>query len=377
MDAKLINSVTIGTAAFVEVRFAGNIAERLGKKGLRDASVTIRFKPGTGKATTITESGPTDEPTTRRRGSRGFSATVREGRRLFVLVKSLPAPAAKVFVRTSDPPKKKLDTLRDEQVPFLDEEAELDIGIQLTDSALGGAIDLITKLQLDAADTSARIKELKRTLKRARNARKIRRARKALKRQTAKLARLQAREQTVTARRDLFERWLKSLEAELRGPATRQCSDGLDNDNDSLTDFGFDKDPGCVMRLDNDEVDAPMPLTCPNPGQSRSVSGTIYVAQGNTLERFIISLPPKEPDEPRLAIVDAPVTAGSGGPYPLETGITQLCNYEFDFVYSYSVFTNNTPPGAYGLRVTVSVENNGGYPGGGQLSMLLAAGTTR
>jgi hypothetical protein len=372
----LIRGSSTGTAALADIRFAGPITELLGTKGLRDARVKIRFVPASGRATTIIESGPTDEPTKRRKGSKGFSEVVRDGRTLLVLVKDLPAPADRIVVTTSDPPKKKVDRLR-AKVPLLDLEEELEFAVQFTDRAVGKAVDRLTNAQLNAADTRARIAQLKRDLERARTARKRRKIRKALARQTAKLERLKEVQRASAANRDLVGRWLKTLEATLRGPATRECNDGTDNDRDSLTDFGFDKDPGCVMRLDDDEVDAPMPLTCPDPGESRSVSATINVAQGKALERFVISLPPKASDEPRLAIVDAPVSAGSGGPYPLETGITQLCNYEFDFVYSYAVLTSGTPAGTYGLRVTVSVENNGGYPGGGQLPMLLAAGTTR
>ena len=44
--------------------------------------------------------------------------------------------------------------------------------------------------------------------------------------------------------------------------------------------------------------------------------------------------------------------------------MTQLCNYEFDITYSYTVFTSGAPAGQYGLRVSVTVTNNGGYPGG-------------
>ena len=179
------------------------------------------------------------------------------------------------------------------------------------------------------------------------------------------------------ARLAVLDQWIAAVEADLRGPATRQCGDRGDNDGDSLVDFGFDKDPGCIMRDDDDETDVPMPLTCPNPGQSASVTGTINIPFGKTLERYVVSLPPPASGEPRLPIVDAPVSGQSGGPYPLETGVTQLCNYEFDFVYSYVVFTQGAPAGQYGIRVTVSVQNNGELSGGAQLQMRLATGTSR
>lgn len=41
-----------------------------------------------------------------------------------------------------------------------------------------------------------------------------------------------------------------------------QCSDGIDNDGDSLVDYGLDplvNDPGCLSATDNDETDPPPP----------------------------------------------------------------------------------------------------------------------
>ncbi len=363
-DAKAVEGMAAGKAAFAEIRFAGRIGELLGTKGLRKGSVRVRFERRSSKATTITESGPTRDPQKRRRGSRGFSAVVRDGRTLLVMAKGLRAAPTHVVVTTFGPRHRRLDTLR-RRVPFLDLEAELESAVEQTDRGVGAAQDRLTEAELDAAEARTRIKNAK--------------TRKARRRQRAKLRRFEATQERAAARLDLLERWLQTLEAALRGPATRECNDGVDNGDpeDSIADFGFDRDPGCVMKLDNDEADAPMPLTCPNPGQSQTASATLNIAGGNTLERFIISLPPRASDEPRLAIADQVVSGTSGGPYPLETGVTQLCNYEFDFVYGYAVLTNGAPPGFYRLRVSVTVENNGGYPGGEQLAMLLAAGTTR
>ena len=198
-------------------------------------------------------------------------------------------------------------------------------------------------------------------------------------RKRAKRARLNELRARLAARIEMLEGWIKIVDKTLSGLAKRECNDGVDGSDqeDSLADFGSDKDPGCIMPLDNDEGDAPLTITCPSPGGGATVSAAVIIPQPNQLERFVLSLPPPAPGEPRLPIVDETVTGPSGGPYPLETGITQLCNYEFDFVYSYAVFTNGVPPGTYGLRVTVTVENNGGYAGGKQLPFRLAAGTTR
>jgi hypothetical protein len=366
-NVKKIDAVSLNDAAFAEIRFGGRMGDLLGTKGLRNGKVKIRFEPASGRATTITASGPSEQPEKRRRGSRGFSAVARDGRTLLVMVQRLPAPATRVVVTTAL--RRKLDSLG-AQVPLANGEAELDREAERTDALLGRAIDALTKAELDAADTSARIQQAERRLERARTRKKARKARQTLRRQRAKLARLGDRQAGAAARLDLLNRWLKTVETAIEGPATRQCDDGTDNDGDALRDFGFDKDPGCVMRTDDDETDVPMPLTCPSPGASASVTGTIDVAAGKTIERYIVSLPPRAPDEPRLPIVDAAVRGASGGPYELQTSTTQLCNYEFDFVYGYTV-SNNT------LRVTVSVQNNGGYPGGAQLPMLLAAGTSR
>ena len=367
MDAKSIDAASTRKSGFAEIRFGGPIGERLGRGDLRNGKVKVRFIPASGKATTITESGPSGAPTTRRRGTKGEFDVARDGRRLLVFAKNLRAPAARVVVTTKGPPK--LDTLR-AQPPFLDLESELELELEQTDRAGVATQTRLTNAELKVADTSAKVKRLERALNRANNRAQARKVRKKLGRQRAKLARQKKLQSRAAARLGTLDAWLAAVEADLRGPATRQCADRGDNDGDSLVDFGFDKDPGCVMQLDNDEVDVPMPLTCPSPGGSASVTGTIPIAAGNTLERFIVSLPPPAAGEPRLAIVDAPVSGSSGGPYPLETGITQLCNYEFDFVYGY-VFTNGS------LRVTVSVQNNGGFAGGEQLQMRLAAGTSR
>jgi hypothetical protein len=367
MDAKAIDAASTGRSAFAQVRFGGPVGDLLGRGDLRNGNVKVRFIPASGKATTIIESGPNGAPTSKRRGSKGVFDVARDGRRLLVFVRNLRAPAARVVVTTKGPPK--LDTLR-RQAPFLDQEAELELELERIDRAGVATQTKLTNAELNASDTSARIQRLERALKRANSRKKARKVRKKLRRQRAKLVRQRRLQVRSTARLEVLDGWIKALEADLRGPATRQCDDRGDNDGDSLVDFGFDKDPGCVMRLDDDEVDVPMPLTCPNPGGSASVTGTIPIAADKTLERYVVSLPPRASDEPRLAIVDAPVSGQSGGPYALETGVTQLCNYEFDFVYSY-VFSGGS------LRVTVSVQNNGGYPGGSQLQMRLAAGTSR
>ena len=149
--------------------------------------------------------------------------------------------------------------------------------------------------------------------------------------------------------------WIEAVEADLRGPAKRQCDDRGDNDGDSLVDFGSADDPGCIMppRQRRGRT-SPMPLTCPNPGGSASVTGTIPIRFGQharALRR--LARRRRHRASPRLAIVDAPVNGHKRRPYPLETGITQLCNYDFDFIYGYAVFTNGARR-LVGLRVTVS-----------------------
>ncbi len=123
----------------------------------------------------------------------------------------------------------------------------------------------------------------------------------------------------LSDRVETFELWTKIVEKALRAVAKRECNDGMDNDDpeDTLGDFGFDKDPGCVMPLDNDEADVPLNITCPDPGESRDrvrgadVRPAERCSSGSSCRcRRIAS------DEPRLQIVDAPVTAASGGPVP-------------------------------------------------------------
>ena len=347
-DVKAVDGSSTADAAYVEITFRGRMEEMLGTRGLRRTKVKIKFAPKAGKATTITESGRAGNPETRRRGTKGFSEVLRAGRTLVVLVRGLPAVAGKVVVTTSRPGK--LDKQRAQLRP-LRNQRQMELELERTDRAL---------TRLWAARTSAAY--------RAFDARK-----------KAKRVRLNLLRAQLAARIETLEGWIKIVDKALSGPARRECNDRVDGNDqeDSLADFGSDKDPGCVMPLDNDEGDAPLTITCPSPGGSATVSAALAITQPNELERFILSLPPPAPDEPRLPIVDETVTGPSGGPYPLETGITQLCNYEFDFVYSYVVFTNGLPPGTYGLRVTVTVQNNGGFAGGEQLPFRLAAGTTR
>ena len=93
MNATSIDGASTATAAFAKIRFKGQIADRLGRKGLRRARVAVKFVPATGRATTVTERGPTDRPKARRRGSKGFFGVARDRRGLNVLAKGLPTPA--------------------------------------------------------------------------------------------------------------------------------------------------------------------------------------------------------------------------------------------------------------------------------------------
>src|SRR4029079_15076372 len=84
--------------------------------------------------------------------------------------------------------------------------------------------------------------------------------RKKIAKKKAKAKDLRRTAKTEGAEADLIGQWIELLEKALKGPAARECNDGVDNDGDSLKDFsGFD--PGCVMQLDADEADAPMSLT--------------------------------------------------------------------------------------------------------------------
>ena len=118
MDAKAIDAASTPKSASAEIRFGGPVGERLGRGDLRNGKVKVKFVPAQGKATTITESGPSGAPKTRRRGTKGDFDVARDGRRLLVFVKNL-APAARVVVTTKGPPK--LDKLATKP-PFLDEE---------------------------------------------------------------------------------------------------------------------------------------------------------------------------------------------------------------------------------------------------------------
>jgi hypothetical protein len=364
VNIKSAKGASTANAAYVEIRFKGDAEDLLGTGGLRNTKLKVKFVPASGgKATKITETGPSDDAETRRRGTKGKTDVIRAGRTFAVLVRKLPSLAGKVVVTTSGPGK--LDKLRKKLRP-LTTEATLELEGERTDAQ-------VTSLRNSRTDADYKFYGTQDKIKNGDLNRKQR------KRQQAKLVRLSEQRAALTARLAALDLWAKVVDKALNTASKRACNDGVDNGDpeDSIADFGFDKDPGCVMPTDDDEANAPMNLTCPNPGQSDSVTATLAISGASAIERFIISLPPSEADKPRRAIVDAPVTAQSGGPYPLETDITQLCNYEFDFVYGYQLTTQGAPAGSYLLRVTVSVTNGGGYPGGAVLPMMLAAGTTR
>jgi len=363
VDIKKVNGASTATAAYVEITFRGEIEELLGKRGLRGTRVKIKFAPEDGKATTITESGPTDQPENSRRGTKGVFEVLRADRRLAVVVRGLPAVAGKVVVTTAG--KRKLDK-QGANLRKLETEEQVEGELERTDATT-------SRLGVSLSDANYRAYATKERIAQA----KADGDRKKRRRQQAKLASLNELRAALADRVEAFELWTKIVEKALRAVAKRECNDGTDNDGDSLTDFGFDKDPGCVMPSDNDEADVPLNLTCPSPGNTETETAALTFVRPNELERFILSLPPRASDEPRLQIVDAPVTSGRGGPYSMETGVTQLCNYEFDITYGYVLYTDGLPAGTYGLRVTVTIENNGGYAGGKQLPFRLSAGTTR
>ena len=366
VDIKKIDGASTATAAYVEITFRGEIEELLGTRGLRRARLKVKFVPaGDGKATTITESGPTAEPEKLRRGTKGFSKVQRAGRRIAVVVRGLPAVAGKVVVTTLG--RRKLDRQR-AKLRKLETEEQVELELDRADATTARLAVSLSDANYRAYATMERIDQAK-----ADGERKKRR------RQQAKLAKLNEQRAVLTDRVETFELWTKLVEKALRAVAKRECNDGMDNADpeDTLGDFGFDKDPGCVMPLDNDEADVPLSITCPGPGDTETVTAALTFVRPNQLERFILSLPPTAPDKPRLQIADAPVTAASGGPYPMETGVTQLCNYDFDLFYGYILYTDGLSAGEYGLRVAVTIENNGGFPGGKQLPFRLSAGTTR
>jgi hypothetical protein len=374
-DVKRVAGASTANAAFLEIGFKGPIEEKLGRGGLRNASVAIKLVPTSGATTVITEGGPSEEPEKRRRGTKGVSEIVRDGRTMLVLVKGLPAPTDEVVVTTLGRGKK--DRLR-VQLPALQTEAELEFGVELTDAAITDVRDRLELADYKAYDTIERIDLVKEALRRARKPARVRELRARLVKLRAKLEKLNDKRLGLAARDEILGAWLKVLETALRGPAARECNDGVDNGDpeDTIADFGEGLDPGCVMRLDNDEADVAMPLTCPPRGQTASVSGTITTPQSNLIERFILDrLNPTPPPE-REPLVDTPVTQASDGPFHLPG---DLCGQYIALTYSYRVHTDGTPAGQYALTVTVTAQSraDSSNPGGQDASTRLAAGTTR
>jgi hypothetical protein len=367
---KTIDGASLATSAFVEITFKGQFEELFGTKGLRKGSVKVQFVPASGKRTTITETGPAGESETSRRGTKGFSETVRAGRTFSVLVRGLKAPAGKLVVTTRRG-KKKLDRQKTRLRKPLTE-TELDQELDHTDVLVGEAVDTQADALYARSTRLDRIAALKKDLKKATTRAEKRKLRKKLAKQKAKAAALLHVANAQDAKAEVIQAWIKLLDKAIKGPAARACNDGVDNADpeDSLADYGID--PGCVMKLDADETDVGMPLTCPSPGNRATAVGTVAIPTGLKLDSFYVSLPPVAPGEPRDGLIDAPVTASSGGPYPV-TWYKQLpCGAEIDMSYSYAV-------GSYGLRVAISAQSASTTqnPGGRRLSLRLAAGTSR
>ena len=378
VTVKSIDGASTANSAFVEITFKGKFEELFGTGKLRKGSVKVTFVPASGKKTKIIETGPSDEPVRVRRGTKGFSASVRGGRQLLVLVRGLKAAAGKVVVTTTRRKKKKVDKHKSRlSTPVT--EAELDFEIDQADLIFGAAIDKKTDAEYARYARQEKIALLKAELREAKTRAEKRKLRKQLAKQKAKAADLREVAQSEGEKVELIERWIKILEKALKGPAARACNDGVDNDADTLTDFD-ELDPGCVMRLDNDEKDVGMPLTCPTPGNSATVSGIITTPTTNRFDSFYVSLPPLAAGEPRDGLIDAPVTATTGGPFAVTWHKTLPCGSdEVGMTYRYSVFTSGAPAGEYGLRVTLTATSpsDSPNPGGKRLSFRLAAGTSR
>ena len=378
MTVKAIDGASTATnVAFVEITFKGKFEELFGTGPLRKGSVKLKFVPTSGKKTTIIETGPANKPELTRSGTKGKVESARSGRTLSVLVRRLKNPAKKVIVTTFRR-KKKIDKQKAKlSMPVT--EAELDFEIDQVDLLFGEATDKQTDAIYARSATLDKIALLKEELGNATTRAEKRKLRKQLAKQRAKSARLREVAKSEGAKVDLLGQWIKLLEKALKGPAARACNDGVDNDGDSVVDFK-NLDPGCLMDLDNDEDDVGMPLTCPTPGNSATVSGVITTPTFNKFDSFYVSLPPLAAGEPRDGLIDAPVTANSGGPFGVTWHKTLPCGSDdVGMTYRYNQFSTGAPAGEYGLRVTLTATSpsDSANAGGKRLSLRLAAGTSR
>lgn len=377
LTVKVMDGASTATSAFVEVTFKGHFAELFGSGKLRKGSVKVRFVPASGKPTTIIETGPAGDPERVRRGTKGFSDSVRSGRTFSVLVRGIKATAGKVVVKTRRGRKKVDKQKAPLSTPVT--EGELELELDDANAMFGESIDNKVDAVYARTARQEKIATLKEDLKKAKTRDEKRKLRKRLARQKAKAADLRRIAKSEGAKVELLEDWIKILEKALKGPAARACNDKVNNDGDSFTDFsGFE--PGCVMQLDNDEKDVAMALRCPTPGNTTSVTGTITTPTTNKFDSFYVSFPPPAEGEPREGLIDAPVSGSSGGPYEVVWPKTLPCGPEIDMSYGYGVFSAGAPQGEYGLRVTLSATSpaDNQNEGGQTLSTLrLAAGTSR
>ena len=100
VDIRTVTGSSTSTAALVEIRFAGNLEDSLGRGALRKAHVTVALTTASGQATVITERGTDRRPRRSRTGTAGSFQMVRDEAGLLLLVEGLTEPVRQATVST-------------------------------------------------------------------------------------------------------------------------------------------------------------------------------------------------------------------------------------------------------------------------------------
>ena len=339
VDIKRVDARSEATATFVEIKFKGEVADELGRAGLKKARVTTELVPASGPTTTITDRKSSEKPKEQRKGTSGPFDVVREGNEASILVEELPGPIVDVTVTSSGPGG---DTRGAKAGEFdqLEANAKHLETVEDIEEELFDVDDVIDELEFQISEGVGKTER-----------------------------------ERLEQRIALLTRWSDHLESIVSGETLRQCNDGVDNGDPEDTIVDHPTDPGCVEPVDNDEKNEDLPVDCPAAGATAGTIGVINTPQSNAFTSFILR------SSTGAEILRAPVDAESAGPTALPGAICgpgANVNYEFRQYADGDPFGLPDPPaGDRAFRIVIFVDNPGGSGNPGDLAPTLgfAVGT--
>ncbi len=101
LDISGVTGASTSSAMLAEIRFAGNVEERLGRGALRKAQVKVELMTASGQTTVITDRGTDRRPRRSRTGTVGSFQMLRDEGSILLLVEGLTEPVRQATVSTS------------------------------------------------------------------------------------------------------------------------------------------------------------------------------------------------------------------------------------------------------------------------------------